>query len=182
MLKKLFFISILLTVFWGKGWAQAVKPAYQACLLKDSVEKKYDFIRLNSSRIFTDSMECKQALLDTIAAYYIDGKDKKYLDLLSTIRQNPNAKVSNNYTDIVKRIIENDFSGFIKQIYLSKGKYYALEKELIATMSIIIDGRPYKQKFMGLLNVDISIAKDKKDVYYQSWLEKLKVRIEEEKY
>ncbi len=179
MLKKLLSLTLLLAAL--NSYCQT-KPVYHSCFLMDSVEKRLDFIRLNASRIFTDSVDCKQTLLDSIAVHYLQSKDKKYLDALSSIRQNPNAKVENNYTDIIKRFIENDFSGFIKQIYLAKGKYYVLEKELIGTMNMIVDGRPYKQKYMGLLNVEISIAKDKKDTYYQSFLEKLKVKIEEEKY
>ncbi|MFN8285491.1 MAG: hypothetical protein U0V74_02000 [Chitinophagales bacterium] len=180
MLRKL--LLLLICVAAGiTSYAQR-KPVYHSCFLMDSVDKNLEFIRLNASRIFTDSVDCKQTLLDSIAIHYTQSKDKKYLDVLSSIRQNPNAKVENNYTDIIKRFIENDFSGFIKQLYLSKGKYYVLEKELIGTMNMIVDGRPYKQKYMGLLNVDISIAKDKKDTYYQSFLEKLKVKIEEEKY
>lgn len=179
MLKKLLSLTLLLVAL--NTYSQT-KPVYHSCFLMDSVEKRLEFIRLNASRIFTDSVDCKQTLLDSIAVHYVQSKDKKYLDALSSIRQNPNAKVENNYTDIIKRFIENDFSGFIKQIYLAKGKYYVLEKELIGTMNMIVDGRPYKQKYMGLLNVEISIAKDKKDTYYQSFLEKLKVKIEEEKY
>ena len=148
----------------------------------DSVDAKLSFIQLNASRIFTDTVECKQNVLDNIAALYIRTKDKRYLNALSAIRQNPNAKVDELYTDIINHFAENDFAGFINEIYLAKGKYFALEKELITTMNMIVGTKPLKQKYLGLLNVEIGKAKDKKDSYKTYFLEKLKTKIEDEKY
>ncbi len=162
--------------------AQTRKAVYRPCLLLDSVEKRLDYIRMNASRVFTDTADCKQTLLDTIARRYISTKENKYLDALAGIRQNPNAKVEELYTDIIKRFVEDDFTGFIGKIYQAGGKYLPLEKELIATLNMIVDSRPLKQKYMGLLNVEIGKAKDTKDKYRQYYLEKLKLRIEEEKY
>ncbi len=162
--------------------AQKVKPVYHPCFLMDSVDAKLSFIQLNASRVFTDTVECKQNVLDNIAALYLKTKDRKYLDALSAIRQNPNAKVEELYTDIIKRFAEKDFSGFINDLYLAKGKYAALEKELITTMNMIVGAKPLKQKYLGLMNVEIEKAKDKKDSYKAYFFEKLKTKIEEEKY
>lgn len=162
--------------------AQTGKVTYHPCFLMDSVDKRLDFIRLNAARIFTDTVDCKQTLLDSIGSHYVATKDKKYLDALSSIRQNQLAKVENNYTDLIKRFVEDDFDGFIDQLYLAKGRYYVLEKELIAAMNMIVDGRPYKNKYLALLGISINLAKSKKDTAKQLFLEKLKTKIEEEKY
>lgn len=148
----------------------------------DSVESKLSFIQFNASRIFTDTVECKDNVLDNIAAHYIKSKDKKYLDALAAIRQNPNAKVEELYTDIIKRLAENDFAGFVSELYLAKGKYFALEKELVTTMNMIVGTKPLKQKYLGLLNVEIEKSKDKKDSYKAYYLEKLKLKIEDDKH
>lgn len=172
---------LVLMIFVKDSNAQAKKIIYHPCFLMDSVDKHLDFIQRNAHRIFADTFDCRQALLDSIALKYIKTNQTKYLDLLSAIRQNPNAKVEDLYTDVLKRFIEYDFTGLISQFYLGRGKYQPLEKEMIATMNMIVDGRPFKQKYMGLLNVEIEKAKDKKDKYKQNYLEKLKVKIEEEK-
>ena len=148
----------------------------------DSVNKNLAFIQYNARKIFIDTFECRQALLDNIAIEYIRTKDTKYLDALSAIRQYPGIEVEGLYTDIIKRLIENNFGGFVNRLYLSNNKYLSLEKELVAAMNMIVDGRPYKQKYMGLLNVELSKAKDKKDSRYSYYLQKLKVKIEEDKY
>jgi hypothetical protein len=177
-------IFLLLTFLVSSlcSFSQKAKPVYHPCFLMDSVDAKLSFIQLNASRIFTDTVECKQNVLDNIAALYIKTKDKKYLNALSAIRQNPNAKVDELYTDIINHFAENDFAGFINEIYLAKGKYFALEKELITTMNMIVGTKPLKQKYLGLLNVEIGKAKDKKDSYKTYFLEKLKTKIEDEKY
>ena len=177
ILLLLTFIAITLFSF-----SQKARPVYHPCFIMDSVDAKLSFIQLNASRIFTDTVECKQNVLDNISALYIKTKDKKYLDALSAIRQNPNAKVEELYTDIIKRFAENNFEGFINDVYLAKGKYVALEKELVTTMNMIVGTKPLKQKYMGLLNVEIQKAKDKKDSYKAYYLEKLKTKIEDEKY
>ena len=162
--------------------AQTKKVIYHPCFLMDSVDKHLDFIVKNAGRVFTDSFDCRQTLLDSIAIRYVDTKDTKYLYVLSNIRTIANLKVENLYTDIVKRFVENDFAGFIEQLYVSKGRLLPLQNELIAAMNMIINGRPLKQKYMGLLNVEIEKAKDSKDKYKQAYLEKLKLKIEEEKF
>lgn len=172
--------GILLTCILA--FSQKAKPVYHPCFIMDSVEARLSFIQLNAGRIFTDTVECKQNLLDNITALYINGKDKKYLDALAAIRQNPNAKVEELYTDIIKHLVEDDFAGFINQLYLAKGKYFTLEKELVTTMNMIVGPKPLKYKYMGLLNVEIEKAKDKKDSYKLYYLQKLKTKIEDEKY
>lgn len=162
--------------------AQAKKTVYHPCFLLDSVDKHLVFIQQNTYRIFQDTFDCRQSLLDSIAVKYLRSKDKKYLDALSNIRNYGGERVENLYTDIMKRMAEKDFTGFINDLYLAKGKYASLEKELIATMNMMIDGRPYKQKYMGILNVQITKATDAKDKYKLYYLEKLKTKIEEEKY
>lgn len=179
MMKK---IAVLFLMFLALGTAAQTKAVYHPCFLMDSVDKRLDFIRINAARIFTDTVDCKQTLLDSIGSHYLYTKDKKYLDLLTAIRQNQLAKVENNYTDLIKRFVEDDFDGFVDQIYLAKGRYYVLEKELIATLNMIVDGRPYKNKYLALLGISINLAKSKKDTAKQAFLEKLKTRIEEEKY
>jgi len=162
--------------------AQKAKPVYHPCFLMDSVEAKLSFIQLNASRIFTDTVECKQNLLDNMASLYIKSKDKKYLGALSAIRNNPSAKVEELYTDLITRLAKNDFAEFINELYLARGKYAPLEKELVITMNMIVGTQPLKQKYLGQLNVEIEKAKDKKDSYKLSYLQKLKTKIEEEKY
>lgn len=162
--------------------AQKAKPVYHPCFLMDSAGQKLAFIQYNASRIFTDTVDCKQRLLNKIAGLYIETKEKKYLDALSAIRQNPNAKVDELYTDIVKRLIEDDFGGFIDALYQAKGHYYILEKELVGAMNMIVGAKPLKYRYQGLLNGEIEKAKDKKDAYKQHYLEKLKTKIEDEKY
>jgi hypothetical protein len=162
--------------------AQATKPNYLPCFLMDSVDARLDFIQRHASRIFVDSFDCRQTLIDSIGSRFLATKNNKYLDALSAIRQNPLAHTDNLYTDLVKRFVDNDFAGFIGRLYLGKGKYLPLEKELIGTLNMIVNGRPYKQKYMGLLNVEIGKARDAHDASRQSYLQKLKIRIEEEKY
>ena len=172
---------LMLVVFIKESGAQVKRINYNPCFLMDSVDRLLDFIQRNATRIFADTNDCRQALLDSVAAKYITTNKIKYLDALTNIRQNPGAKVEDLYTDIIKRLIENNFEGLINQFYLGRGKYLPLEREMIGTMNMIVDGRPFKQKYMGLLNVEIERAKDKKDRYKQVYLEKLKVKIEEEK-
>ena len=164
--------------------AQYKKPVYQPCFLMDSIDARLDFIRINAARIFTDTFDCRQTLMDSIGARYIATKNNRYLDVLAAIHQNPAAseKVENLYIDPIKRFMEDDFAGFVNRLYLARGRYAPLEKELIATLNMIVDGRPYKLKYMGLLNVEIGKAKDAGDKSKQNYLEKLKLRIEEEKY
>ena len=112
---------------------------------------------------------------------YIRSKDKKYLDALTTILANPKAEVEGLYTDVVKKFAQDDFGGFLNELYIARGKYQLLEKELVTAMNMIVDGKPLKQKYAGQLNLQISIAKDKKDSGKLYYLEKLKTRIEEDK-
>ncbi|MBL0310514.1 MAG: hypothetical protein IPP77_12835 [Bacteroidetes bacterium] len=157
------------------------KMLYHPCFLLDSVNTKIEFIRKNSVRIFDDTSDCKQELLDAIGERYLTTKDNKYLSALSAIRQNPSAKVEEFYIDLVQRFLQDDFPGFLQQLYASKGGYLPLEKEMVAAMNMIVGDRPLKQKYMGLLNVEISKAKDKKDLSKEAYLKKLRQRIEEEK-
>lgn len=162
--------------------AQTAKPVYHPCFLLDSVDKRLDFIKTNAAKVFVDSFDCKETLLDSIGMLYMRTKNKKYLDVLTSILQNPNAKVEGLYIDVIRKFLQNDFGGFLNELYVARGKYQLLEKELIGTMNMIVDGKPFKQKYMGQLNLQISIAKDKKDTAKVAYLEKLKVRIEEDKY
>jgi hypothetical protein len=162
--------------------AQSKKINYQPCFLKDSVEKRLAFIVPNAGRIFVDSFECREALLDSIASCYERTKDTKYLMALAYIRQNPRANAGELYTDIIKHLVEYDFMNFVDQLYLTKGALLSLQNELIATMNIIIDGRPFKQKYMGRLSVEIEQAKDANDKNREQFLEKLKLKINEEQY
>ncbi|MES2621741.1 MAG: hypothetical protein V4615_12900 [Bacteroidota bacterium] len=163
--------------------AQSKRPVYNPCFLMDSAEKHLEFIKLNASRIFIDTFDCRQMLLDSIGAHYSRTKDKKYLDALTYIRNSSaSAKVENLYTDVIRKFVQTDFTDLLNQLYTGKGKYMALEKELIAAMNMIVDGRPFKNKYMGLLNVEISKAKDKKDLARLSYLEKLKTKIENDEY
>lgn len=176
-------VLIFLLMSEGGIFSQSIRPIYNPCLLADSVEKRLDFIRLNASRIFLDTADCKQQLFDSIAEQYVRTKDKKYLDALSYLRNSSASnKVEDLFTDVIRKLVQTDFGDFLLQLYLAKGKYLALENELAITMNMIIDGRPLKQKYQGLLNVEISKAKDAKNLGYASYLEKLKVKIEEDRH
>jgi hypothetical protein len=176
------YVLIIFSIAGIQLQAQTIKPVYHPCFLMDSADARLDFIKDNASKIFIDSFDCKATLLDSIAVLYVRSKDKKYLDALNTILLNPHAKVDGLYTDIIKRFTDDDLGDFMNQLYMARGKYQALEKELIAMMNMIVDNRPYKIKYIGQINVEISKAKDKKDTYKASYLEKLKTKIEEEKY
>ena len=162
--------------------AQGRKVNYHPCFLLDSIEQRLAFIKQNASRIFTDSADCKETLLDSVAIGYIRTKDVKYLDALAAIRQNPAAKADGLFTDVITLIVKDDFIGFADQLYRSKGRLLPLQNELIGAMNMIVDGRPFKQRYMGQLNVEIERTKDSKDKYRQAYFEKLKQKIEEEKY
>ncbi|HLP18804.1 MAG TPA: hypothetical protein VK174_00810 [Chitinophagales bacterium] len=177
---KLFLLLALVTIA-SAAFSQKAKPVYHPCFLTDSVDARLVFIQQNAARIFTDTIDCKENLLDKIADLYIKTKDKKYLGALSAIRQNPAAKVEELYTDIVKRLIEDDFSNLLNEFYLAKGRYAPLEKELVTTLNMILGAKPLKQKYLPLLKIEIEKAKDKKDSYKTYYLEKLKTRIEEDK-
>ena len=148
----------------------------------DSVEARLPFIQQNAYRIFTDTFDCRQMLLDNIGAMYVKTGDKKYLTALENIHQRAGEKVENFYTDIIKRFCEKDFTAFARELFVARGQYYNLERELIATMNMLVDGRSLKLKYMGALNVQIDKARDKKDYNAISFWEKLKKRIEDEKY
>lgn len=163
------------------AFSQSAKPVYHPCFLLDSVDKRLDFIKVNAAKVFVDSFDCKETLLDSISMLYMRSKDKKYLDALTTILANPKAAVEGLYTDVVKKFVQDDFGGFLNELYLARGKYQLLEKELVAAMNMIVDGKPLKQKYAGQLNLQISITKDKKDTAKLAYLEKLKTRIEEDK-
>lgn len=179
LLSVLFLLAALAI---AKAQTGSSKPVYHPCFLMDSIDKNLEFIRVNSSKVFVDTFDCKDEVLRKIALRFIETKSVTYLNALSSIRQNPNAKVEELYTDIVKLIIENDFPGFVENLYTAKGKFYPLEKELISTLNMIVDGRMLKQKYFGLLNLEISKAKDKKDTYKEAYLNKLKTKIENEKF
>jgi hypothetical protein len=178
-------VFLLLLLAWGSlpSFSQSRRPVYNPCLLKDSVDKHLEFIKLNVSRIFIDTFDCRQSLFDSIGSRYIRTGDKKYLDALTYLRTSgASKKVEDLYTEVIRKFIQSDFTGFLNELYAAKGKYLPLQKELIAAMNMIVDGRPYKQKYMGLLNVEINKAKDNKDTPRSYYLEKLKTNIEEEKY
>jgi hypothetical protein len=180
-MRKYTVVFILLTAL-RLATAQSAKPVYNPCLLMDSVEKHLDFIRLNASRIFSDTADCKQNLFDSLAVGYLQSNNKKYLDVLAYLRNSTAAdKVENLYTDVIRILVQHHFSGFLQQLYMAKGKYASLEKELISTMNMIIDGRPYKQQYIGLLNIEISKAAEKKESAKTAYLQKLKSRIEADK-
>ena len=162
--------------------AQSRKINYHPCFLIDSVDTRLAFIRQNAGRIFLDSFDCKEILLDSIAAKFVRTRDIKYLEALTAIRQNPNARADGLFTDVIRRFVEDDFTGFIDQLYRGKGKFLPLQNELIAALNMIVDGRPLKQKYIGLLNVEIERAKDSRDKYREIYLEKLKQKIEGEQY
>ncbi|MBP7389813.1 MAG: hypothetical protein KA841_05375 [Chitinophagales bacterium] len=180
MIKWLTFLVICMGMLGSN--AQTAKPVYHPCFLMDSIDKHLEFIKKNTQRIFVDTFDCRQTLLDSIAIHYTNSKNKKYLDALNYIRVYGDAKVEDLYTDIVKRFCEADFAGFLNELYVSKGQLQSLEKELITTMNMIIDGRSLKQKYIGQMNVEIAKAKDKKDTARLYYLEKLKVKIDEERY
>lgn len=181
-MKQLIVVCLLL-ISVDEVFSQTIRPVYNPCVLADSIEKKLDFIRLNASRIFSDTADCKQQLFDSIAGQYLRTKDKKYLDALSYLRNSSASnKVEDLYTDVIRKLVQTDFSDFLLQLYTAKGKYLAIENELAITMNMIIDGRPLKQKYLGLLNVEISKAKDAKNLGYASYLERLKIKIEEDRH
>lgn len=175
----LFIFSFLFT---ANAVAQSKKPVYHPCFLMDSVEVKLPFIQQNAYRIFADTFDCRQMLLDNIGNLYLKTGDKKYLTSLETIHQRAGEKVENFYTDIIKRFCEKDFTAFAHELLLARGQYYNLERELIATMNMLVDGRSLKLKYMGALNVQIDKARDKNDKGSLLFWEKLKKRIEDEKY
>lgn len=158
------------------------KVSYDACILKDSIDKNLIFIQQNVSRIFTDTAECKQVLFDSVCARYLATQHKKYLDAFVNLRTVGADKVKDYYTDVIKQISEANFSGFIHELYLGRGRYMTLEKELVSTMNMIVDGRLLKTRYLGLINVEISKANDVKDQAKVAFLLKLKSRIELDKY
>ena len=158
------------------------KTLFYSCRLVDSVESKLIFIQNNSSKIFTDTAECKQAILNHVVSLYISTKNKKYLNALTAIRLNPAAKVSDLYADVIIRLVQNDFTDFIQKLYLGKGKYAILEKELIFAMNMIVGNQPLKQKYFGTLNESIKKAAENKKTDELAYLKKLKVKIESEKH
>lgn len=182
MKKQTALLFIFSIFFAATVFAQSKKPVYHPCFLMDSVEARIPFIQQNAYRIFADTFDCRQMLLDNIGALYIKTGDKKYLTTLEVIQQRAGDKVENFYTDIIKRFCEKDFTAFARELYLAKGGYYNLERELIATMNMLVDDRLLKLKYMGTLNVQIDKARDKKDYNAISFWEKLKKKIEDEKY
>ncbi len=178
---RIFFLSTV-TFLFVSCFSQPSKPVYHPCFLMDSVEKNLTFILSHLPKIFVDTFECRQALLENIAAEYNKTKDKKFLDALTRVRQFPNTEVEGFYPDIIKRLIESDFSGFLNQLYTAQGKYLLLEKELIATMNMIIGGKLYKQRWLDMLNLEIEKAVQAKNKAKEVYLQKLKTKIEEEKY
>lgn len=175
------FTVLLLTISFGL-FAQKAKPVYDPCLLADSARTKAEYIKLNAARIFTDTAECKGRLLDSIAIAYWDSSDIKMLEVLSSIRLNPNAKAEMYFTEIVTRFIQADFEKFAEDLYNSKGRCTGIEKELIGAMNMIYNEKPLKNKYLGRLNVLIEKAKDKKDKYRTDYFTKLKYKIENEQY
>jgi len=175
-----FVAVILLAVTATQVQAQKPKPVYHPCFLMDSVDARLLFIQQNATRVFVDTFDCRQELLNKIAGLYTSTKNKKYLDALAAIRQNPSAKVEELYTDPVTRIIENDFTAFINELYLAKGRYLPLEKEMVAALNMIVGYKPLKQKYLPLLKIEIEKAKDKQDNTRKYYLEKLKQKIEED--
>ena len=162
--------------------AQGNRVSYNPCFLKDSIGSQMAFIRLNAARIFIDTADCKDVLLDSIAVRYTRTKEVRYLVALSTIRQNAFAKTDGLFTDAIKLIADADFAGFIDELYMAKGRFLPLQDELIAAMNMILNGRPLKQKYMGQLNIEIQRAKDSADKNRETYLEKLKQKIDAEQY
>jgi len=154
---------------------------YHPCFLMDSVDKHLDFVRVNAARVFIDTFECKDNLLKKITQRYIDTKDIRFLSTLSSIRQSQQAKVEEYYTELMQMLVATDFAGLLNQLYLARGKFYPLEKELIAAMNMMVDGRLLKVKYYGLLNLEIEKANAAKDSTKAAWLNKLKLRIDNEK-
>ncbi|HWB63038.1 MAG TPA: hypothetical protein VG603_05970 [Chitinophagales bacterium] len=177
-----YFPVMMLMLAQLNATAQDKGIVYHPCFLMDSVDTKLDFIIRNASRVFVDTFECKQTLMDSIGSRYLDTKENKYLDALVLIKQNPYARVEGLYTDLVKRFCDNDFQEFVGKLYMARGRYLPLENELIAALNMIVNGRPLKQKYMGLLNVEIEKAADAKDKAKEYYLQRLKTKIEEEKY
>ena len=182
MKKQTALLFIFSLLFAANIFAQAKKPVYHPCFLMDSVEARLPFIQQYAYRIFADTFDCRQMLLDNIGSGYLKTGDKKYLTALEFIHQRAGDKVENFYTDIIKRFCEKDFTAFARELYLARGQYYNLERELIATMNMLVDGRSLKLKYIGALNVQIDKARDKKDYNAISFWEKLKKKIEDEKY
>ena len=162
-------------------YSQKTKTNYSACFLADSVEIKLTFIQQNALRIFKDTSDCKQNVLDNIGALYVQTGDKKYLAALENIHQRAGEKVENLYTDIIKRFCEKDFIAFASDLFLAKGQYFNLEKELIETMNMIVGTQPLKQKYLGVLNAQIEKVREEKDNSAIVYWEKLKKRIENDK-
>lgn len=175
-----FVAVVLLAIGATQVQAQKAKPVYHPCFLMDSADARLLFIQQNAARVFVDTFDCRQELLNKIAGLYISTKNKKYLDALAAIRQNPSAKVEELYTDLITRLIENDFTAFVNELYLAKGKYLSLEKELVSTLNMIVGSKPLKQKYLPLLKIEVEKARDKKDSYKVYYLEKLKLKIEED--
>jgi|GEM_PF-2962221 hypothetical protein len=163
-------------------YAQNGMVNYSPCFLKDSVDKKLPFIRQNAAMIFTETADCKDLLLDSIAMMFARTRDIRYISVLTIIHKNPLAKTNGLFTDAVMLLAEYDFTWFINQLYLGKGKYQLLQNELIAAMNMIIDGKPLKQKYTGRLNAEIERAKASHDENMEEFLEKLKMRIEGDQY
>lgn len=177
------YLSFLVLLFYVTvSAAQSRKINYHPCFLKDSVDSRLVFIRQNAGRIFIDSFDCKDDLLDSIAVKFTITKNVKYLDVLTSIRQNPYAHADGLFTDVVKIFIEDDFTGFVEKLYQGGGRFLPLQNELIAAMNMIVNGRPLKQKYLGQLNAEIERVKDTKDKYRENYLEKLKQKIENEQY
>lgn len=174
------FLGITLVCIVATAFAQTA--TYHPCFLMDSTDKHLSFVQQNVKKVFNDTMDCRQQLLTNVAKLYNETKNKKYLDALLNIRAVGGDLVSGLYPDAILIIVQNSFSPFLNDLYSSRGKYYNLEKELIVCMNMIVEGRQLRQKYMGLLNVEISKTKDKKDTYKTAYLEKLKTKIEEEKY
>lgn len=158
--------------------AQKSKPVYQPCLLADSAAARLAFIQTYAYRIFNDTAECKQILLDSIGSLYNNTADKKYLTALETIHERAAKGVEGLYTDLIKRFCEKDFAGFGRALFAAGGGYRHLEDELIETMNMIVGSQQYKQKYIGQLNVQVLLAKEKNDSRAQAFWEKLKQRIE----
>ncbi|MCS6935494.1 MAG: hypothetical protein NZM35_10155 [Chitinophagales bacterium] len=151
------------------------------CSLTDSIQKHLPYIRQQVKRVFHDTINCRQVLLLRIAELYSANRDAKYLDALQYIRVTGDDLVSDLYPDVILAVLQRQFSGFLHDLYAGKGRYYALEKELVICLNMIVEGRPLKQKYLGLFNVEIGKAKDKKDAAKAAYLTKLKTRVEEDK-
>lgn len=174
--------ALVMLLYVTAAVAQGNKTTYSPCFLKDSVNTKLAFIRQGAGRIFTDSADCKDNLLDSIAVKYATTKEVRYLIALNAIRENHYAKADGLFTDVIRIIVQDDFLGFVDQLYMAKGKFLPLQNELIAAMNMIVNARPMKQKYMGQLNVEIDRAKNSADPNLTVYLEKLKQKIEGEQY